>query len=245
MKAVKRAEFIQKHGLTIGIDGPAGSGKSTVSRRVAVELAIGYLDTGAMYRALTWYALERGISLEDQASVAAAAREMPLVMHNDPLAPSYFVGDVDVTAAIREPRVSEAVSLVSTNLEVRAWMRVEQRRRMLEAKEQGSGMIAEGRDITTVVYPDADLRILLLADPEARLRRRTMEIYGVITDELLDKTRQHVQVRDAKDATVAEFIRPAPGVETVDSSGLSIDEVVGEVISLVDRYFENLPTEEM
>lgn len=245
MNAVERAQRIMKHGLTIAIDGPAGSGKSTVSKRVAAELGIGYLDTGAMYRAVTWYALERGISLEDQAAVAAAADEMPLVMHNDPLAPTFYVGDVDVTAAIREPRIGESVSLVAVNLDVRAWMRVEQRRRMVEAKEHGSGMIAEGRDITTVVYPDADVRVLLLADPEARLRRRTMELYGKITDELLEQTRRQIDVRDAKDSTVAEFLHAAPGVHTVDSSGLSIDEVVAQIISLVDQHFDSLTSEEM
>lgn len=134
-----RQEAIRRVGVTIAIDGPAGSGKSTVSKKVAAALGIGYLDTGAMYRALTWYAMDRGVTLSDEAAVRALADEMPLVMESDPYAPRFWVGETEVTAALREPRVSENVSVVATNLEVRAWMAVEQRRRMLEAAQGGFG----------------------------------------------------------------------------------------------------------
>lgn len=234
MGGTDRRTRIGRVGVTIAIDGPAGSGKSTVSRRIATELGIGYLDTGAMYRALTWYALDRGIDLADQAAVVAAAGRMPLTMDSDPQDPHYFVGDTEVTGAIREPRITESVAAVSTNLGVRRWMAGEQRRRMLEARARGSGMVAEGRDITTVVCPDADVRILLVADSEARLARRALELYGDTAPEHLEATRRQVQGRDAADSTVSEFLTPAPGVSVVDSSGLSVEQVVDAVLALVD-----------
>ena len=117
-----RQDAIARVGITIAIDGPAGSGKSTVSKELASRLGIGYLDTGAMYRALTWYALDRGIDLEDTESVAAAADEMVLRLQSDPSDPHVWVGDTEVTQAIREPRIALEIKHVSTNLKVRAWM---------------------------------------------------------------------------------------------------------------------------
>jgi len=231
----RRRDRIRRVGIVIGIDGPAGSGKSTVSRRLATELGIGYLDTGAMYRSLTWFALDQGLDLADQQAVAAAAERMPLTMDSDPLTPRYVVGDTDVTTAIRDRRIAESVTAVSTNLGVRQWMARDQRRRMLEARDSGSGMVAEGRDITTVVCPDADVRVLLLADSEARLARRTLELYGDTTQDHLEATRRQVEDRDAADSTVSQFLTPAPGVSVVDSSGLSVERVVDAVLALVDR----------
>ena len=154
-----RRAAIGRLGITIAIDGPAGSGKSTVSKAVASRAGIGYLDTGAMYRALTWFALESGVDFGADGSdglVASLADRMRLRLDSDPHDPHVWVGDAEVTAAIREPRIALAIRHVSTNLRVRAWMAQEQRRRMMEARAQGSGMIAEGRDITTVVCPDDD-----------------------------------------------------------------------------------------
>ena len=225
-----RRDAISRVGITIAIDGPAGSGKSTVSKALATRLGIGYLDTGAMYRALTWYCLDRGIDLADGEAVAAAADEMPL----RPADPHVWVGDREVTQDIRDPRIALEIKHVSTNLAVRAWMATEQRRRMMEAREKGSGMIAEGRDITTVVCPDADVRILLLADQEARLRRRTLELYGDATDEHMEIVRAQVEGRDKADSAVSEFMVAAPGVETVDSTGLDIDGVCEAILAHVD-----------
>src|SRR6188508_1303187 len=165
--------------LTIAIDGPSGSGKSSVSRAVARRLGIGYLDTGAMYRALTWWCLERGIDLDDPDAVAAAARDLPLAIGTDPAAPSVAVGGTDVAEAIRTTEVSTAVSAVATNLEVRAVLRRLQRDLMTRVAEQTGGVVAEGRDITTVVAPDARVRVLLTASEEARLQRRAAELHGV------------------------------------------------------------------
>ena len=230
-----RQDAIARVGITIAIDGPAGSGKSTVSKELALRLGIGYLDTGAMYRALTWYALDRGIDLEDTEAVAAAADEMVLRLQSDPSDPHVWVGDTEVTQAIREPRIALEIKHVSTNLKVRAWMATEQRRRMMEARAQGSGMIAEGRDITTVVCPDADVRILLLADQEARLRRRTLELYGDATEEHMEIVRAQVEGRDKVDSAVSEFMTAAPGVETVDSTGLDIAGVCEAILAYVDE----------
>ena len=165
-----RRDAISRVGMTIAIDGPAGSGKSTVSKALATRLGIGYLDTGAMYRALTWYCLDEGIDLEDTAAVAAAADRMPLRLVSDPSDPHVWIGDREITLEIREPRIALAIKHISTNLDVRAWMATEQRRRMMEAREEGSGMIAEGRDITTGGPP---------APPDARtLRRCDRGAYG-------------------------------------------------------------------
>ena len=167
--------------------------------------------------------------------VASLADRMRLRLDSDPHDPHVWVGDAEVTAAIREPRIALAIRHVSTNLRVRAWMAQEQRRRMMEARAQGSGMIAEGRDITTVVCPDADVRVLLLADEEARLRRRTLELYGDCAPEHLEAVREQVQGRDRADSAVTEFMKPAPGVRVVDSTGLDIEGVTGAVLALVDE----------
>ncbi|MDC4233296.1 (d)CMP kinase [Actinomyces sp. B33] len=235
MNDQERRERIARIGITIAIDGPAGSGKSTVSKLLAERLGIGYLDTGAMYRSLTWYALESGIDLADEAAVAGAADEMPLRMDSHPRNPHYWVGDAEVTSDIRDPRIALAIRHVSTNLRVRAWMAREQRARMMAAREQGSGMVAEGRDITTVVCPDADVRILLLADQEARLRRRTLELYGDASEEHMAAVREQVEGRDRADSAVSEFMEPAPGVAVVDSTGLDVGGVVEAVLALVDE----------
>ena len=229
-----RRDAISRVGITIAIDGPAGSGKSTVSKALASRLGIGYLDTGAMYRALTWYCLDRGIELSATEAVAAAASDMPLRLVSNPADPHVWVGEREVTQEIRDPRIALEIKHVSTNLDVRAWMATEQRRRMMEASEEGSGMIAEGRDITTVVCPDADVRILLLADQEARLRRRTLELYGDVAEEHMEIVRAQVEGRDKADSAVSEFMVAAPGVQTVDSTGLDIDGVCEAILAYVD-----------
>ncbi|HET7277757.1 MAG TPA: (d)CMP kinase, partial [Dermatophilaceae bacterium] len=164
--------------LTVAIDGPSGSGKSSVSRAVARALGVGFLDTGAMYRALTWWCLERGIDLADRAAIARAARDLPLAMGTDPAAPTVAVAGRDITADIRTTRVSEQVSAVATNTQVRPELQRRQRELMGQIAAASGGVVAEGRDITTVVAPDAVVRILLTASEEARLRRRSTELHG-------------------------------------------------------------------
>jgi cytidylate kinase len=216
--------------VLIAIDGPSGSGKSTVARAVAARLGLRYLDTGAMYRALTWWALERGIDLGDAEEVAQAARDLPVVMGTDPAAPSVSVDGTDVTAEIRETRISEAVSAVATNLAVRAEM--VRRQQTLVAD---GGWVVEGRDITTVVAPDADVRVLLLAREEERLARRARDVHGAADETAVAATRDQVVRRDAQDATVAAFTEAAAGVAVIDSSDLTVEQTVDAVLALLPQ----------
>jgi cytidylate kinase len=216
----------------IAVDGPSGSGKSTVSREVAQRLGLAYLDTGAMYRALTWWCVQSGVPLDDHDAVARASRELPLEMGTDPARPTVHVGGVDVGTLIRTTGVSERVSAVATNLEVRAVMR--QRQRELIAADP-RGTVAEGRDITTVVAPDADVRVLLTASEQARLERRTLELHGSVDEAGLAATRDQVVRRDRDDSTVSQFTVAADGVCTIDSSSLSLEQVVAAVLALVEE----------
>jgi cytidylate kinase len=217
--------------LVVAVDGPSGSGKSSVSREVARRLGLAYLDTGAMYRAACWSALEAGIDLTDLAAVAAHVRALPLVMGTDPVAPAVSVGGTDVSAAIRETAISTLVSAVATNLDVRAELRRRQRE-IIEAARAGSeqGCVAEGRDITTVVAPDADVRILLTADERARL---ALEVHGNADEAALTATRDQVLRRDADDATVSSFHVAAGGVLHLDSSDLDFEQTVQAVLDAV------------
>jgi len=216
--------------LVVAVDGPSGSGKSSVSREVARRLGLAFLDTGAMYRALTWWCLENGIDLADTAAVAEAARELPLRMGTDPTEPGVWVGGTDVGTAIRATAISARVSEVATNLEVRAEMRRRQRELLVAAP---SGTVAEGRDITTVVAPDADVRLLLTASEQARLARRARELHGADDAEALARTHDQVVRRDRDDSTVSQFTVAADGVVTVDSSALTLEQVVDVVLGLV------------
>lgn len=221
-------------GLVVAVDGPSGSGKSTVSRTVARRLGLAYLDTGAMYRAVCWWCLETGVDLGDEDAVARAARDLDLVVGTDPAAATVHVAGRDVTAAVRETRISAVVSAVATNLAVRAEMRARQQQLVRElSTPPAPGVVAEGRDITTVVAPDADVRVLLTADPEARLARRAAELHGHAGRAAVDATRDEVLRRDAQDATVSTFHVAADGVVTVDSSALSLEETVDAVLGLV------------
>ena len=219
--------------LTIAIDGPSGSGKSSVSRAVAGRLGVGYLDTGAMYRALTWWCLDRGLDLTDVDAVAAAARELPLEIGTDPGAPTVAVAGTDVSTAIRTTEVSTAVSAVATNLEVRAVLQQLQRDLMARIAEQTGGVVAEGRDITTVVAPDARVRVLLTASEEARLRRRSAELHGTVDAAAVEATRDQVVRRDRDDSTVSTFTEAAEGVVLLDTSELDFDESVEAVLDVV------------
>lgn len=220
--------------LIIAIDGPSGSGKSSVSRAVAQELGVGYLDTGAMYRAVTWWCLDQEIDLADAEAVAAATRTIPLEMGTDPAAPTVRVAGSSIDAAIRETAISSVVSAVATNLDVRAELRRRQRELMSSIADEAGGVVAEGRDITTVVAPDADVRILLTASEEARLRRRSAELHGEASASSIEATRDQIVRRDRDDSTVSTFTEAADGVTLVDTSDLDFDQSVAAVLSVVD-----------
>ncbi|WP_192594730.1 (d)CMP kinase [Nesterenkonia lutea] len=205
--------------LIIAVDGPSGSGKSSVCRAVATQLGAAYLDTGAMYRAATWYCLAQGVDLDDEQAVAVAVEEVPLKISTDPEHQVIMVGSVDVTDAVRETRISERVSEVATNRAARALLVAAQRRII----DDSGFIVAEGRDITTVVAPDAQVRVLLTASAEARLRRRGLQLGGTETAEAL---RRQVIDRDTRDSTASNFTEAADGVAVLDSSDLTFQETV-------------------
>ena len=219
--------------LTIAIDGPSGSGKSSVSKAVAGRLGIGYLDTGAMYRALTWWCLDQGVDLTDADAVVAAAQGLPLELSTDPQDQRVVVGGTDVTDDIRTTAISSEVSKVATNTGVRPILQQAQRDRMAAIAAETGGVVAEGRDITTVVAPDALVRLLLTASEEARLRRRSAEVHGSADEAAIAATRDQVLRRDRDDSAVSQFTVAADGVVTVDTSDLDFDESVEAVLAVV------------
>ncbi len=220
-------------GVRIAIDGPAGSGKSTVSREVATALQGGYLDTGAMYRALTVSCLREGIELSDTDAVVAHAGVAPIRVDTDPSQPRVFLAEDDITAEIRSENVSSRVSAVATNIGVRAIMQERQREIFATTANARGFCVAEGRDITTVVAPDADVRILLTASEEARLARRSGQLGLEDSDEVRARMEDQVLRRDREDSQVSQFLTAADGVTTIDTTTLDIDEVINLVLSLV------------
>lgn len=224
--------------VVVAIDGPSGSGKSSVSKAVAARLGLAYLDTGAMYRAATVWSMETA-DLDDAASVATAVRAMPLVMGLDPAAPGVELDGRDVAVTIRTTEVTTAVSKVASNLDVRAELKrlqreiIDQESSARAVFSGGRGIVAEGRDITTVVAPDADVRVLLTASEEARLRRRSLEVHGAADATAVDATRDQVLRRDQDDAKVTQFHVAADGVATVDSSDLDFEQTVDAVLAVV------------
>jgi cytidylate kinase len=222
--------------VTIAVDGPSGSGKSSVSRAVATRLGLAYLDTGAMYRAATLWCVRSGVALDDAGAVATAVVAMPLEMGVDPAAPTVRLDGDDVAEAIRTTEVSSVVSQVATNLDVRAELRRRQRA-VIEAEATGGfsggrGVVAEGRDITTVVAPDAPVRILLTADEGVRAARRSAELVGSSTADVGEQIRR----RDEADARVVDFMTAAEGVTTVDSTELDFDQTVEAVIGVIRSF---------
>ena len=214
--------------LVIAIDGPSGSGKSSTARGVADRLGLAFLDTGAMYRAITWLALEEGVDLEDRAAVARLLDHASIEVDLDPRRPAIAINGVDVSDAIRAPEVSKAVSAIATNLDVRTYLVARQKKLIADAAE---GIVAEGRDITTVVAPDAHVRVLLVADPAARVARRHAELAEHQVD--VDAVHDQVIRRDRDDSMVAEFESAAPGVHVVDSTSLSLEEVIETIFAFV------------
>ncbi len=247
--------------ILVAIDGPAGSGKSSVSRAAATRLGFGILDTGAAYRSLAWAALETGVDLDDEAAVLALldaweysttllgeqrigvvlgrrvserserrAERAQRVEASQPAAP------IDVTTAIRDHAVSGQVSRVSKHPGVRD--RLNAMFREIVAESGLPGVVIEGRDITTVVAPDAPVRILMTASPDVRAQRRAGELEGLSHEQVL----ADIAARDAKDALVVDFINPAPGVTLVDTSELDFEQSVQAVVDIV-RAAQNVAEE--
>ncbi|WP_028638443.1 (d)CMP kinase [Nocardioides sp. URHA0032] len=212
--------------LVVAIDGTSGSGKSSTSRGVADRLGLRYLDTGAMFRAMTWWMLRHGVDVHDPAAVAARCTEPRIVSGTDPLAPTITVDGADVAVAIRQDDVNAAVSPVSTVPEVRA--------RLLELQREviatDGGIVVEGRDIGSVVVPDAPVKVYLSAEPGARAERRAAE-QGAAD---VAATRESLLARDQIDSGRATApLVMADGAVQIDTTGHTLDEVIGLVVALV------------
>lgn len=214
--------------LVVALDGPSGSGKSSTARGVADRLSLAFLDTGAMYRAMTWALLERGVDVNDVEVVAAEAESIHIVSGTNPLAPSIEADGIDVGEPIRSDRITAAVSAVAAVPRVRELM-VAQQRRIIDASR---GIVVEGRDIGTAVAPQARVKVYLIADPEARAQRRTAERDGSDAAATLEALKK----RDHTDSTRAAspLVQPEGSI-VVDSTFLSLEEVIDRIIELVDE----------
>lgn len=224
----------------IAVDGPAGSGKSSVCRGVAARLGLRYLDTGAMYRAMTWAMLDAGVDVDDPQAVAAALADVTIISGTDPAAPTIHVGSVDVAGPIRGDAVTGAVSAVSAVPAVRERLVAIQRAEAAAAVAAGEGIVVEGRDITTVVLPDADLKVFVTADPAVRAARRAaqdVELGKQAVD--VQQTEAALRERDAKDSSrVVSPLAQAADAVVVDTSDLTLEQVIDHVVALVDALPE-------
>lgn len=219
-------------GIVIAIDGPSGSGKSSTAKGVARARELKYLDTGAMYRALTWWMLANKVDITDPAAVADAADRPVVTVGTDPSAPAIGVDGTDVAEAIRTDEVTGSVSAVSAVPRVRELLVARQREIIAEACATAAGIVVEGRDITTVVAPDAPVKLFLTASAEARAQRRSREVRS--TD--VAATREALARRDRLDSSRAAspLTRTAGAIE-LDTTGLSLDEVIALVVKLADE----------
>ncbi|MFF1356894.1 (d)CMP kinase [Streptomyces sp. NPDC058297] len=213
--------------VIVAIDGPSGTGKSSTSKAVAAQLGLSYLDTGAQYRAITWWMVNNGIDLTDPTAIAAVAGKAEIVSGTDPSAPTITVDGTDVAAPIRTTEVTSKVSAVSAVPEVRA--RITELQRSIAASAE-QGIVVEGRDIGTTVLPDADLKIFLTASPEARAARRSGELKG--SD--VKATQEALIKRDAADSSrkTSPLAKADDAVE-VDTSELTLQQVIECVVTLI------------
>ena len=219
------------HKIAVAVDGPAGAGKSSISKIVAKKLGYLYIDTGAMYRSVTWAVLHNHIDVNNQKAVEALLPELDLIMEASDDSCKVFIAGQDVTDFIRTPQVNNAVSIVASYKGVRQYL-VERQRLMAEA----GGVILDGRDIGSVVLPNAELKIYLTASVEARAMRRYLEVKGTVNEQTLEDIKDSVMQRDDMDKNRKES--PLIQVEDavlVDSSDMTFDETVEHILHLVQE----------
>jgi cytidylate kinase len=224
-------------GLVVAVDGPSGSGKSSAARGVATALGLRYLDTGAMYRAVTWWMLEHQVDLADTDSVIKQALGLPVELSTDPAAEQVRVAGFEVTTQIRERAVSNAVSRVASIPRVRGYLIAMQQQIIADAVATSGGIVAEGRDIGTVVAPDAGVKVFLTASEQARAERRTAELASQHFDQVLaaagppdaELTKREQATRDRLDAPQTQ--QAADAVE-IDATELGLAEVIARIVSL-------------
>ena len=217
----------RERGVVVAMDGPSGSGKSSTARGVARRLGLRYLDTGAMFRAMAWWMLARDVDVEDAAAVAAHVDAPVLVSGTDPEAPTITVDGTDVAGPIRSQAVTSVVSAVSIVPEVRARLLREQRDII-----GAGGIVVEGRDIGTVVAPDAEVKVYLTADPEARAARRTAELAGAS----VQAVQADLQRRDTIDSGRATApLAMAADAHHIDTTPFTLEQVVDQVVALVEE----------
>jgi CMP/dCMP kinase len=218
------ADRITGKNVLVAIDGPAGSGKSSVAQKVAEQLGLTKLDTGATYRAVALAALGEGVDLDDEAALATIAWEVDLTATG-----VFYSGERIHEEALRTPEISAAASKVSAHPELREVLVERQRTAAREAQSTG-GAVVEGRDIGTVVLPDARLKVFLSASPEERARRRTLQTGR---EEELGRIREAMRTRDRRDSErEASPLKPAPGAVVLDTTGLPLEEVVARIVEL-------------
>lgn len=223
--------IMNTHKIAVAVDGPAGAGKSSISKIVAKKLGYLYIDTGAMYRSVTWAVLHNHIDVNNQKAVEALLPELDLTMEASDDSCKVFIAGQDVTDFIRTPQVNNAVSIVASYKGVRQYL-VERQRLMAEA----GGVILDGRDIGSVVLPNAELKIYLTASVEARAMRRYLEVKGTVNEQTLEDIKDSVMQRDDMDKNRKES--PLIQVEDavlVDSSDMTFDETVEHILHLVQE----------
>jgi CMP/dCMP kinase len=226
MGAISASDLLP--GLVIAVDGPSGSGKSTAARRVAATLGLRYLDTGSMYRALTWWLLHEHVDVTDRAAVVSRLAEPVISVGTDPATPGIAVGGTDVAVPIRTREVSNAVSAVAVIPQVRRLLVGRQQDIIAAAVTAGAGIVAEGRDIGTVVAPHAQVKVYLTASEQTRARRRSADLTADPAATVATIQREQAS-RDRKDAGQMEMA--ADAVE-IDTTGLRLDDVVGQIVRL-------------
>ena len=222
-----------KRGIVIAIDGPAGSGKSTTARRVAGRLGYLYLDTGAMYRAVGWSLIRRGLSPDDEAAACANAAALAFDFRLEDGAQRVLVNGEDVTGKIRSPDVSDAASRVAVHPEVREILVARQQELGLEG-----GIVLEGRDTGTAVFPEAELKIFLVAEVAERARRRRRELLNCGVSANLSELAGQIRERDARDSATQRRSGPWPASDavTVDTTGMNVDAQVARVVELAREH---------